>query len=134
MRLTDHTDYSLRVLMVLNCKKTLITLNELSDLLRVSKNNLIKVSNQLVKLKLVESVKGRFGGLKIIPESGNKTLKEIIVNTEESFSMAECYRDKNCGCTLVNNCYLKPILKQALENFLNTLDGKTLNDITPKFI
>lgn len=44
MRLTDHTDYSLRILIYLNQCKRLVTLNELSLKLGISKNNLIKAS------------------------------------------------------------------------------------------
>jgi Rrf2 family nitric oxide-sensitive transcriptional repressor len=81
MRLTDHTDYSLRVLMYLNEQKRLVTLNELSKKTGVSRNNLIKVSNQLAKLDFIETSRGRSGGLVIKEQTGWRTLKEIITGT-----------------------------------------------------
>lgn len=132
MRLTDHTDYSLRVLMYLNQKKELVTLNELSEMLGVSKNNLIKVSNQLAKLGLIETTRGRAGGLLIKEETGHRSLKEIILQTEETFYIAECFSGKKCECTFLPRCQLKRSLMDAVQAFLDSLAQKTLNDVTPK--
>lgn len=132
MRLTDHTDYSLRVLMYLNQEKRLITLNELSENLNISKNNLIKVSHQLAKFEFIDTIRGRSGGLLIKSETGLKTIKEIILQTEESFHVASCFAQNQCDCTFLRNCLLRFSLKEALQAFLDTLEKKTLNDVTPK--
>lgn len=132
MRLTGHTDYSLRVLMYLNQEQRLITLNELAEKLDISKNNLIKVSNQLAKLGFIETSKGRTGGLLIKKETGLKTITEIIRQTEESFYLAECFSTKQCECSFLKNCLLKRSLKNALQAFFDTLEQTTINDVTPK--
>lgn len=132
MHLTDHTDYSLRVLMYLNEQKRLITLNELSEKVGVSKNNLIKVSNQLAKFDFIETSRGRTGGLVIKDETGRRSLKEIIMRTEPSFYIAECFSGQRCDCLYQNKCSLKRSLSNALLAFLNSLDQTTLNDVTPK--
>ncbi len=132
MRLTAHTDYSLRVLMYLNQEKRSVTLNELSETLKVSKNNLIKVSNQLAKLNFIETARGKTGGLTIRNETGSKTLKEIVSQTEETFQIAECFSGEKCDCTFLKNCFLKRSLSEALEAFMDSLSQKTLNDVTPK--
>ncbi len=130
MRLTDHTDYSLRVLMYLNEKKRLVTLNELTEKVGISKNNLIKVSNQLAKLNFIETSRGRAGGLLITEQTGRRSLKEIILKTEPSFYIAECFSDRKCDCVFQNRCTLKKSLSDALQAFLNSLAQKTLNDVT----
>jgi len=132
MRLTDHTDYSLRVLMYLNQEGTLVTLNDLSRRLGVSKNNLIKVSNQLAKLNYIETTRGRSGGLTIKEETGGKSLKEIITKTEETFSIAECFSGKKCDCSFLPGCFLKKSLSEALQAFLDSLAQKTLDEVTPR--
>jgi Rrf2 family nitric oxide-sensitive transcriptional repressor len=131
MHLTDHTDYSLRVLMYLNEEKRLVTLNELAEKVGVSKNNLIKVSNQLAKLNFIETSRGRSGGLTIREETGSRSLKEIIMKTEPSFYIAGCF-GQNCECLYQNRCSLKRSLADALQAFLGSLAQKTLNDVTPK--
>ncbi|MFZ3231839.1 MAG: Rrf2 family transcriptional regulator [Pseudobdellovibrio sp.] len=132
MRLTDHTDYSLRVLMYLNQNKKLVTLNELADKLGISKNNLIKVSKQLAKLKYIESTRGRSGGIWLSKETGAINLRTIVQQTEESLSISECFSNKKSHCTFLRGCLLKNGLNNALEAFLNSLAQITLNDITPK--
>ena len=134
MRLTDHTDYSLRVLMYLNQQKRLITLNELSERLGLSKNNLIKVSNQLAKLNLIETTRGRTGGLVIKEETGHRTLREIVTHTEESFYIAKCFSGQRGNCTFLRGCSLAKSLSDALNAFLNSLAQQTLNDVTPKSV
>lgn len=130
MRLTDHTDYSLRVLMYLNRKKTQVTLNELAEVLRISRNNLIKVSNQLAKLGYVETTRGRSGGLTITPEAGRASLKDIIAKTEETFSLAECFGNGKSHCTFLRGCRLKKSLNEALNAFLESLARTTLDDVS----
>lgn len=130
MRLTDHTDYSLRVLIYLNQQKKLITLNELSKKLGISKNNLIKVSNQLAKLSYIETAKGRSGGLRIKEGMGNKSIKDIVSQTEETFYIADCFAPKKCACTFSPGCLLKITFAEALRAFLDSLAKKTLNDVT----
>lgn len=132
MRLTDHTDYSLRVLMYLNEHKRLITLNELTEKVGISKNNLIKVSNQLAKLNYIETSRGRSGGLLIRIETGRRSLKDIIVSTEPSFYLAQCFSDHKIDCLYQGRCSLKLSLSKALQSFLDSLAQTSLNDVTPK--
>lgn len=131
MRLTDHTDYSLRVLIYLNQTNKSITLTELSENLKISRNNLIKVSNQLAKLNYISSSRGRSGGISLNPKTKNVSLKKIISHTEESFNMAECFSIKGTSCTFVKVCKLKKKLALALDAFLDSLSETTLDDVTP---
>ena len=131
MRLTDHTDYSLRVLMYLNQTKESTTLTDMSNALKISRNNLIKVSNQLSKLNYIISSRGRNGGISLNPKTKNISLKEIISNTEESFNVAECFSKKETSCTFLRRCKLKKSLSNALDSFLNSLADTTLDEITP---
>ncbi|MCB0413387.1 MAG: Rrf2 family transcriptional regulator [Bdellovibrionales bacterium] len=130
MRLTDHTDYTLRVLMYLNQSNANITLTELSHALKISRNNLIKVSHQLAKLDYIYSSRGRNGGISLNPKTKSISLKEIISNTEESFHIAECFSKKGSTCTFVSGCKLQKSLSKALHAFLNSLADTTLDEVT----
>jgi Rrf2 family nitric oxide-sensitive transcriptional repressor len=132
VRLTDFTDYSLRVLIYLNHSREPATLRDLSGKLGVSRNNLIQVSNRLVKLGYVSSSRGRSGGLRILETTGKERLGDIVRNTEEAFQMAECFSGKEVRCPLFGGCQLQASLGEALDAFLHSLDQRTLNDITPK--
>jgi hypothetical protein len=45
--------------------------------------------------------------------------------------MAECFSGGKVHCPLFGGCHLKSSLGEALEAFLQSLDKRTLNDITP---
>ena len=65
MRLTDYTDYSLRVLLYLAVRgEGLSTIQDISQAYGISKNHLMKVVQQLAELGWVETVRGRNGGLR----------------------------------------------------------------------
>jgi Rrf2 family nitric oxide-sensitive transcriptional repressor len=130
MRLTDHTDYSLRVLMYLNRTRKLVTLGELAKSLKISRNNLIKVSGQLAKRGLIDASRGKSGGVIIRSDAGQVSLREIISYTEENFHMAECFSGKTT-CTFLIGCELRQTLQSALAAFMAELEKKTLDDITP---
>lgn len=116
--------------MYLNQTQRLVTLNELSEVLEAPRNSLIKVSNQLAKLGFILTSRGRSGGLWISKNTGKLTLKSIILQTEESFNIAECFADTKCKCYFVKMCPLKKSLKIALDAFLDSLEKTTLDEVT----
>lgn len=130
MRLTNFSDYSLRALIFLNRTQELATLNELSEALDVPRNHLIKVVNKLVKMGYLSAVRGRFGGVKIEPHTGELGVGEILKNTEENLNLVECFSDGDSDCPLLPKCKLKKSLAVALLAFFESLDQRTLNDIT----
>ena len=70
MRLTDYTDYSLRVLLYLTVRgEGLSTIQDISDAYGISKNHLMKVVQQLGELGWVETVRGRNGGLRLAEQT-----------------------------------------------------------------
>ena len=97
MRLTDYSDYSLRTLMYLGYNRDrLVTIQDIADLHGISKNHLMKVVHQLGLSGMVETVRGRNGGIRLNKEPVDIRIGEVIRNTESDFNMAECFdREKN---------------------------------------
>jgi Rrf2 family nitric oxide-sensitive transcriptional repressor len=117
--------------MYLNQTKALTTLQELSEKLAISRNNLIKVSNQLTKRGLIDATRGKAGGVRIREGSGRVNLRAIVGYTEESFNLAGCFSDQKSDCTFLKGCRLKSSLNKALLAFWAALESTTLDDITP---
>lgn len=67
MRLTNYTDYSLRVLIFLAFKKggELSTTKEIAENYNISNNHLVKIIHQLGQLGYIETIRGRNGGIKL---------------------------------------------------------------------
>src|SRR5690606_22269917 len=66
MRLTNFTDYALRVLMYAAAHRDrLITIEETAQVYGISRAHLMKVANQLARAGFLVAVRGRSGGLKL---------------------------------------------------------------------
>ena len=132
MRLTSFTDYTLRSLMYLGMNRDkLVTIQEIADLHDISKNHLTKVIHQLGASGLVETVRGRHGGLRLNREPEDINIGDVVRDSESDFYIAECFESDPGHCAFLRDCALKRKLSEATEAFLHVLDGMTLADILP---
>lgn len=133
MRLTSYTDYALRTLMYLALNRDeLVTIQDIADAHQIAKNHLSKVVHHLGLLGLVETVRGRNGGLRLGREPTDINIGEVVRHTETDFHIAECFSNENGGCIYSSSCALKAALHRASSAFLAVLDDVTLDTlITP---
>jgi Rrf2 family nitric oxide-sensitive transcriptional repressor len=132
MRLTSFTDYTLRTLLYLAANRDrLVTIQDIADLHVISKNHLMKVVYQLGQSGLVETVRGRNGGLRLAMEPGQINIGALVRSTETDFFMAECFDRAHDTCPLTPDCKLKHTLNDATKAFLAVLDQQTLEDMLP---
>jgi Rrf2 family nitric oxide-sensitive transcriptional repressor len=132
MRLTSFTDYTLRSLMVLGMHRDrLVTIQDIADLHGISKNHLTKVIHQLGASGLVETIRGRNGGLRLNREPAEINIGDVVRDSESDFHIAECFGSEPGQCAFLGNCALRGKLGAATEAFLKVLDGVTLADIIP---
>src|SRR5690349_9159776 len=97
MRLTLHTDYALRLLMLLALEPDgLHTVEEVSRRYRISRNHLMKVVQTLAQAGFVESLRGRRGGLRLRGAAASIKLGAVVRATEDSLALVECFdRERN---------------------------------------
>lgn len=134
MRLTVYTDYTLRVLMYLGLKGgERATIKEISDCYGISKNHLMKIVQDLSHEGILETVRGKSGGLTLALRPEEINIGDIVRRTEPDFRIVECFGSGPIGCRLNGSCVLTSAIDQALEAFLDVLDAYTLADlIRPK--
>jgi Rrf2 family nitric oxide-sensitive transcriptional repressor len=132
MKLTAYTDYALRTLMYLGAQQDrLVTIQDIADLHNIAKNHLTKVVHQLGVLGVIQTVRGRNGGLRLGKEPADINIGTVVRNTETDFYMAECFDRERNTCILTPSCALKGILNTATSAYLAVLDGVTLQDLMP---
>lgn len=135
MRLTRHTDYALRVLMFLGLKPRgeLSTIREIADRYSISENHLMKIVHRLGRQGVVETVRGRQGGLRLARPASAINLGVTVRNFEEDLRLVECFDPATNTCPIAGVCALSAILDEALSGFLGVLDRYTLADLlTPR--
>lgn len=132
MRLTQLSDYSLRVLMYLGARpERLATIQEIAGAYGISENHLMKVVHRLAQNGFVETVRGRGGGLRLKGGAAEIRLGAVVRAVEEDFRLVECFGSGDT-CRITDVCRLKRILHQALGAFLESLDAWTLADLVKR--
>ena len=126
MQLTSFTDYSLRVLIFLAVRKK-SSIAVIAESYGVSKNHIVKVVHNLGKLGYVKTNQGRGGGISLAVSPEKINLKKLVVQTE-NFYIVECFHPQG-QCKIAKACKLKGILYEAKNNFLNTLENYSLQDV-----
>jgi Rrf2 family nitric oxide-sensitive transcriptional repressor len=130
MRLTAFTDYTLRTLIYLGTHRDrLATIHDVAELHGISKNHLMKVVHQLGMSGLVETVRGRNGGLRLRLDPESINIGAVVRHSETDFYMAECFDPDNVSCILAPSCALKGVLARATAAYLAVLDGVTLAEL-----
>ncbi|MFZ5790062.1 MAG: RrF2 family transcriptional regulator [Pseudomonadota bacterium] len=130
MRLTLHTDYALRLLMLLALEPQKIhTIEEAARRYAISRNHLMKVALRLSQAGFVTSLRGRKGGLQLARPAEEINLGDVVRATEDSFALVECFDAKRNACVISSACGLKGPLEEALLAFLATLDRYSLKDL-----
>ena len=130
MRLTRQTNYAIRILMYCAANDgQLSRIPEIASAYTVSELFLFKILQPLVENGLVETVRGRNGGVRLGRHADQITLFDVVRVTEESFAMAECFENDNADCPLVDNCALNAALREALGAFFEVLAKHTIADL-----
>ena len=131
MRLTKQTNYAVRMLMYCAANKEhLRRIPEIAKAYGVSELFLFKILQPLNKAGLVETVRGRNGGVRLGRPAEKITLFDVVKVTEDSFAMAECFEDDgDVDCPLIDSCGLNSALRKALGAFFEVLSGYTIDDL-----
>ncbi len=129
MRLTNFSDYALRVLLYAAAREgALITIEETARVYGISRAHLMKVVNQLTRAGYLTAVRGRSGGLELAKRPDRIGLGDVVRATEPDFALVECFAPEN-RCLITPRCRLRGVLNEALGAFVAVLDRHTLADL-----
>ncbi|THF50893.1 iron-responsive transcriptional regulator RirA [Allorhizobium terrae] len=131
MRLTKQTNYAVRMLMYCAANKDhLSRIPEIAKAYGVSELFLFKILQPLTKAGLIETVRGRNGGVRLGRAPETISLFDVVKVTEDSFAMAECFEDDGeVDCPLIDSCGLNSALRKALNAFFAVLAEYTIDDL-----
>jgi Rrf2 family iron-responsive transcriptional regulator len=130
MRLTRQTNYAMRILMYCAANDgRLSRIPEIASAYTVSELFLFKILQPLVEAGLVQTVRGRNGGVRLGRPAEQINLFDVVRVTEESFAMAECFENDAAECPLVDSCALNSALREALNAFFEVLMRHTIADL-----
>jgi|688.fasta_scaffold1085223_1 Rrf2 family nitric oxide-sensitive transcriptional repressor len=129
MRMTYHADLGFRTLVYLaSAAPEGATIPQIAEAYDVSENHLRKVSLHLTKLGLVDSSRGKGGGLKLAKDPSKISIGWAMRRLEPDFAIVECMGVEPQRCIITGNCGLQSILMEALKTWFMVLDSYTLAD------
>ena len=129
MRLTLHTDYTLRVLIQVGLNNgKLTTINDIAESFGISKHHLMKVVNDLSQKGYLDTVRGRNGGMRLKRKPRDIHIGQAVRDIEDRLDVIECLSHLGY-CRIERVCVLRNALREATDAFLAALDGYTLADL-----
>lgn len=129
MKHTSHADYALRVLLYLRVAPGRRgSVGEMAEAHRVSRHHLDKVVNRLAAAELVETTRGRGGGVRLVRDPTMITVGEVMRAMESDFAVVECLGPARY-CRVAGVCGARSVFARALDAYFAVLDEATLEDI-----
>jgi len=132
MRLTQWTDYALRVLMYCAThqdREAAPTIAEIAEAYGISRSHLMKVVMALSAKGWLATTRGRGGGLRLVLPPAEIVVGEVVRQMEEDFTLVECFNPQGSHCRIDGRCRLKGVLWDALQAYMQVLDGVRLADL-----
>ncbi|AST93870.1 Rrf2 family transcriptional regulator [Sutcliffiella cohnii] len=131
MQLTTYTDYALRVLIYLGIQPQdkRSNIKDISAFYHISNNHLGKVVHELGKLGIIDTVRGRNGGIKLAKHPSEINIGAIVRETEKPIHLVECFNSESNMCKISPACRLKGVLYEALQAYFKVLEQYTLEDL-----
>lgn len=127
MKITQFTDFSLRLLLYLAARRERVcTVREVADFYDISSEHLKKIVRRLSELGYLTTVRGKNGGLRLARDPADINVG-TLVREEENLILLPCLEGP--GCCPIPNCKLTGLVGDALSAFLGVLDRKTLADL-----
>ena len=130
MQLTSYTDYSLRALLYIGKHPDrLVTVSEITDHYKVSRNHMVKVIHNLGANGYVQTVRGKSGGIRLAKKPTEIIIADVVTLTEPHMNIQECFSRETNTCPLIDSCHLMGVLYKARRAFMQVLEEQSLADL-----
>lgn len=128
MHFTRFTDYGLRTLIFLAARpERLASIGEIAGAYRISENHMMKVIQRLGQAGLIETIRGRHGGIRLARPAEKIGLGDVIRATEADLAPVDC--GAGGGCAILEACRLRWVMNEAVATMLGVFDRYTIADI-----
>lgn len=129
MRITMRTNLAIRTLMfcAVNPGAT-VRKSDIAKACNASENHLAQVVRTLAQHSFIDAMRGRNGGLQLMRQPSETNIGAVFRLFEEDLPFAECFSANNT-CPLVDACWLRGAIGDAVDAFYRSLDRVFLSDL-----
>ncbi|AXI07509.1 Rrf2 family transcriptional regulator [Oceanobacillus sp. 143] len=107
----------------------LASIKEISEVFNISQHHLGKIVFELNKLGLIETIRGRNGGIRLAKPADEINVGLVVRSLENDFNVLECFEQGANHCVISPACTLKHALNKALHAFFQVLEQYTVKDL-----
>lgn len=124
MKLSRYSDYALRILLHLATHPDrLIPIRQIAATYGISQNHLMKIAQDLGHAGIIQTVRGRNGGLRLGRPADQVSIGAVVRHTEIRTPLIDC-----STCLIATGCSFPQMFSEAQEAFLSVLDRYSLED------
>ncbi len=131
MQIKKKTHYTMKVLIHLALhernNESLLDIKNVSDELDIAYEHTRKIVQDLARLEVIQSVRGRNGGIRLAKEPADIHLYDLILAIEEVEITDFKHDCANCNMPL--DCKFRHMLKEQYKAFYKSFEGVYLQDI-----
>jgi Rrf2 family protein len=135
MRITQESDYALRILTALAEHKSVVDANSLSEETSVTLRFTLKILHKLSQAGFVKSYKGTAGGYALAIPADQISILSIVECIDGPIAINHCL-EKDCPCTRMDmqkhNCYFHLLFREINDSISEKLGNITLADSLPQ--
>ena len=133
MQLKMQTDYAVRILLFLSSAHGLVTMQELSERLGITKTTIPRTLHMLRRGGLVRSESGISGGYRLAKPPGSITLLDVMELSEDSIKINRCLEeDRFCSRNAAGHCAVHDIYAGYQEMAERYFGSITIADLLEK--
>ncbi|MBO6507687.1 MAG: Rrf2 family transcriptional regulator [Roseibium sp.] len=129
MRLSQASDFALRILMATGQSDEPQTVDRLTTSLGLAKSHVMKIVAHLARGGYLETTRGRGGGIRLAKAPDQIRLGDVVRLIEPDLGVVACLKPQPATCAFLPRCALKGAMAQASEAFLDSLNTQTLENM-----
>ena len=131
MLISTRGRYALRIMADLAERRSegFVPLKDLARCQEISEKYLESISKLLVKAGLLEGLRGKGGGYRLVKPPEECTLEEILLLTEETLAPVSCLEPGAAACPRAADCRTLPVWEGLDELIRGYLQQRTLADL-----
>ena len=129
LKLTKTVEYALISMNYIenNSNGKPVSAKSISNQFSIPEELLAKVLQKLVKYKMLDSVRGPYGGYKIKTSTKDTNLVYLIESLEGPIGIVDCSTGDDC--CLIDSCNIKSPIDSINQNIKSVFEKTTLKDI-----
>lgn len=131
MKLTQAADYALRMVLHLSKKRGMVVeADTIAQEEKIPKRFLLKISRDLVKAGIIESVRGKNGGYTLAKKPEEITMKDVIIAVEGTLALTRCLNDPlACNKKATGYCAVHKAFCSVMEKVYDELEKYTFDKL-----